>query len=101
MRHLTISGQVIQIVQQQNEGGQKTGFVVELHEKVWNGEKNEIIIWDVHLDQYTGEKLQKAHVQIKYFGFQCDNFKINYEYIRAKDKMNVWWSARGRSFFTL
>lgn len=101
MIQIIVTGKVVAIHPDAPGGGGQLGWTAELHEKVWNGKTEEIRIWTIALDMYQGNKLQKALVQIKFFGFVCDAIRFEYEWQGEKKGMVVWYNARGTKFFTL
>lgn len=101
MIQVIVSGQVKALNEYKPGGGGLLGYQAEVHEKVWDGEKQVVRIWIVHLDVYTGKKLEKAMVQIKYFGFICNDLTITYELQGTEKRLVVWYNLNGKSFFTL
>ena len=101
MLQIIVSGKVEKLSEVDRDNNTQTTYVAELHEKVWDGQKNVIRVWDIKLDKYTGERLKKAMVQIKYFGFNCDLLQFAYEQQGKDGRLVVWITVRGRDFFTL
>lgn len=96
-----VTGKVVSVKPLPGQKDAPEQFEAELHEKVWNGQSDDIRIWTLILDSYQGKRLMKANATIKYFGFHCDAMRIEWEWQGEKKGMVIWYSARARSFFTL
>lgn len=101
MIQIIVTGKVNSVVPALDHDGKESGFEVELHEKVWDGKQEVVRIWTIRLDKYQGDKLKKAMFQIKFFGFVCDAFRMEWEWQGEKKGMVIWYAARGNKFFTL
>ena len=101
MRQLIVTGKVTKIDPSVPAQNAQEGFIVSMEEKIWDGQKEVVVLWEIHLDKYQGERLKKAMFQIKYFGFVCDAFRMDYEWQGEKRGMIIWYSARAQKFFTL
>jgi len=96
-----VSGKVEHLTHVEATKDSPAFYNAEVHEKVWNGKKEDIRIWDIRMDAYTGERLSKAMVQIKYFGFICDRMGFSYEMQGKDNRLVVWLVANARQYFTL
>ena len=101
MIQIIVSGKVVRVTRVDATKEAPVFYNAEVHEKVWNGKKEEIRIWDIRMDAYTGERLEKAVVQIKYFGFVCDRLGFSYELQSVDKRLVVWLVASARQYFTL
>jgi len=101
MLQVIVSGKVEHLTCVEASKDSPEFYNAEVHEKVWNGQKQEVRIWDIRMDKYTGERLVKAKVQIKYFGFICNRMGFSYELQGADKHLVVWLVANARDFFTL
>lgn len=101
MIQIIVTGKVTRVDKAPVAQNSKPGFVATLEEKVWNGEKEIVRLWEIELDAYQGEKLIKAIVNWKFFGFICDAMRLEWEWQGEKKGMVVWQHARGNKFFNL
>lgn len=101
MIQVIVTGKVVDLTKYEAKGARPAYFVAELHEKVYEDGKTITRIWNVTMDTWTGEKLEKAMVQIKWFGFICSGLKMVTEWQGDKIGTVIWLNVRAQSYFTL
>lgn len=101
MFQLNVSGRVDSHQSVKDQQGQVLGGDIILVEKRFVAGKQEDRVWNVHLGKATYERFLKAHVQIKYFGFQCWKLEVETVYASGKQEVMMWLHVSASDFFTL